>query len=189
MLGYRTIGNLVSLLLGIRVEGIVYLGCYKDSTIERVLSSTQSVSASNTPVQCARRCSDYRYAGVEFVTECFCGNTLNAIAMPEYNCMLHCPGDKLKRCGGYSMISIYTNWACGPPPTIANGNATLRKGDNVTYGSIADFYCGSGLIRKATITCLSNSSWEQATCEPPGQTLDICVTFIADIVLYAWNDI
>ncbi|XP_052224320.1 CUB and sushi domain-containing protein 3-like [Dreissena polymorpha] len=143
---------------------IVYVGCYEDHE-NRVLLPHRPNSNSNTPVECASRCSDYRYAGVEYRLWCFCGNSLNATKTQESHCNSDCPGDRSKKCGGYWRISVYTNWACGPPPAIANGNATLRQGINVTYGSIADVHCDPGFISQSPITCMSNKSWEYATCK------------------------
>ncbi|XP_052286677.1 uncharacterized protein LOC127882202 [Dreissena polymorpha] len=156
----------VFVLASATVKGIVYLGCYMDNTTKRVLPhALADERTNNTPGDCARRCSNYRYAGVEYWWECFCGNILNANEVPEEKCSLPCPGNNRIKCGGFSRISIYTNWECGPPPTIANGNATLRNSSHIAYGSIADVYCDSGFISKPTITCLSNTSWEKATCE------------------------
>ncbi|KAH3824251.1 hypothetical protein DPMN_126084 [Dreissena polymorpha] len=44
---------------------IVYLGCYADNQ-SRVLLPELPTSLTNTPEECSRRCSDYRYAGVEW---------------------------------------------------------------------------------------------------------------------------
>ncbi|XP_052258639.1 hemicentin-1-like isoform X7 [Dreissena polymorpha] len=63
------------------------------------------------------------------------------------------------------ILASTTAKACGPPPEIANGTATLRMGLNITTGSFADVHCNPGYMSKPTIACLSNNSWEQVTCE------------------------
>ncbi|KAH3824252.1 hypothetical protein DPMN_126085 [Dreissena polymorpha] len=85
--------------------------------------------------------------------------------MPDPTCDKTCPGNSSQKCGGTWKFGVYTNWACGPPPAIAHGSATLRRGTNVTYGSIADVYCDPGFIGQSTITCLPYTSWEYATCK------------------------
>ncbi|XP_052253970.1 uncharacterized protein LOC127860144 [Dreissena polymorpha] len=150
---------------------IVYLGCYVDDW-DRVLDVEFDISDKNTPEECVRRCWEFRYAGVESGNECFCGNTMhNPHESPDTECADLCPGDDSEICGGHWRIRVFTNWvtACGPTPTIANGIATLRKGSNLTYGSIADVYCDPGFIDKPTITCLLNTSWETAACEQIGE--------------------
>ncbi|XP_052286508.1 uncharacterized protein LOC127882104 isoform X1 [Dreissena polymorpha] len=158
----------VFILLFGTVKGIVYLGCYRDLVTKnnRVFPTRLQYSNSNTPEECASRCSQYRYAGVEFEDECFCGDMLIASQRPESECNDKCPGDKSKICGDGNRISVYTNWVCGHPPQIANGYARVRGNVPVIYGSIADVYCNT--VFKQTITCLSNKSWEKATCEQTG---------------------
>ncbi|KAH3873066.1 hypothetical protein DPMN_036292 [Dreissena polymorpha] len=158
---------------GLLTEGIVYLGCYKDHReSNRVLQTQQEdEDETNTPEDCARRCSQYRYAGVESGEECFCDDRMNnPEKISDQECNYKCPGDHSKMCGGHWKISVYTNWVCGPPPEIANGNATVRKDAKITYGSVADVICKPGFISTPTITCLSNTSWEKAYCEQPSTT-------------------
>ncbi|KAH3847386.1 hypothetical protein DPMN_089707 [Dreissena polymorpha] len=158
----------VFILTTATVKGIVYLGCYKDSRDKRVLSIKLPDSDKNTPEECARRCSQYRYAGVEFKRLCFCGDVLTQTNQLETECREKCSGNRSEICGDSWWISVYTNWACGPPPAIANGNTTLHNGTNVRYGLIADVHCSPGFIGKPNITCFSNTSWEITTCEQSG---------------------
>ncbi|KAH3702421.1 hypothetical protein DPMN_077438 [Dreissena polymorpha] len=45
-----------------------YLGCYEDKSAKRVLPhAVAEARNNNTSGECGRRCSDYRYAGVEVV--------------------------------------------------------------------------------------------------------------------------
>ncbi|KAH3806160.1 hypothetical protein DPMN_134475 [Dreissena polymorpha] len=95
------------------LAGIDYLGCYEDdSEPNRVLPTQQEdEDDTNTPEDCARRCSQYRYAGVESGEECFCGDRMNnPKKVPDRKCNYHCPGDVSKMCGGYWKISVYTQW-------------------------------------------------------------------------------
>ncbi|XP_052283262.1 uncharacterized protein LOC127880068 isoform X2 [Dreissena polymorpha] len=112
------------------------------------------------------------YSGVKNSYKCFCGSTLNTKQQAEPDCMSKCTGDSKYTCGDPWSISVYTNWACGSPPVIAHGKTTLYMGPNITYGSIADVECDPGFISKPTITCLSNNSWENVTCELSGFSSD-----------------
>ena len=57
----------------------------------------------------------YRFAGVEFGRECWCGNSYSS-DLPELSdqhCNMPCSGDASKTCGGYLAIDIYhTGYGC-----------------------------------------------------------------------------
>jgi len=51
-------------------------------------------------------CHGYRYAGMEFTYECFCGNELHEIPVDPNECDHKCPGDESQDCGGAWRINI-----------------------------------------------------------------------------------
>ena len=59
---------------------------------------------------CAALCQsigDYRYSGVEYTVQCFCGNELSkqTAKIDDAKCNSNCPGDPTQHCGGgYTMI-------------------------------------------------------------------------------------
>ena len=59
-------------------QQFTYLGCYNDGTGGRDLSGPRHTVAS-TPLtaaqECATHCSEYTYFGLQWMNECFCGNT------------------------------------------------------------------------------------------------------------------
>ncbi|KAF5006235.1 hypothetical protein FDECE_7395 [Fusarium decemcellulare] len=67
---------------------------------------------------CLEKCWMYRFAGVEYGRECWCGNSINwegnSGATPGKNvtmsdCNFRCPGDNLSFCGAGSRINMYIN--------------------------------------------------------------------------------
>ncbi|XP_052276536.1 cell death abnormality protein 1-like isoform X3 [Dreissena polymorpha] len=91
---------------------IIYMGCYQDSG-NRILADYNHVSHSNSPTECSKHCSRYKYFGVEEWKHCLCGNTLNsAIKALESECREICPGDRSQRCGAYWRINLYRHWDC-----------------------------------------------------------------------------
>ncbi|KAG4437998.1 hypothetical protein IFR05_006499 [Cadophora sp. M221] len=99
-----------------------YLGCYWDGG-GRLLSKGQS-SAQNENGWCQNQCSagGYRFAGTEYHTECWCGNTpptyLRYTDESLKKCAWSCPGDVTQPCGGDgTFISVFydrTRYTPGP---------------------------------------------------------------------------
>ena len=51
--------------------------------------------------------NDYKYAGLEYYGECFCGATVNGPKVDESLCNFPCTGDSGEACGGNDIISVY----------------------------------------------------------------------------------
>ncbi|OTA97955.1 hypothetical protein M434DRAFT_39360, partial [Hypoxylon sp. CO27-5] len=51
----------------------------------------------------------YRYAGLEFARECWCGDTLSGqtVRMEDTACDVPCDGDNTTACGGHLAITLY----------------------------------------------------------------------------------
>ncbi|OAQ20922.1 WSC domain-containing protein [Thermosulfurimonas dismutans] len=90
-----------------------YLGCFKDQGDPyglngRDLAAFGFGSDKMTPDLCMRECArrGYRYAGVQYSSQCFCGNSYGKYG-PATNCNMNCTGDKNQICGGNWANSIY----------------------------------------------------------------------------------
>ena len=88
----------------------INLGCYSDATNSRTLSKSLNI-AGNTIEKCQAGCSDagYKYAGMEFGSQCFCGNTIDNSGAPiaQTTCNKACPGNGAETCGGPNALSLY----------------------------------------------------------------------------------
>lgn len=96
------------------LTGTSLLGCYADSNNARSLGLNKTVLANTlTPLACSSYCrlGGYKYSGLEWSTECWCGNTLDNLAangkVDTSQCNMPCSGDSNTMCGGNSRISIY----------------------------------------------------------------------------------
>lgn len=106
------------------------LGCYPDNyPISRSLKNSVAVSG-NSPTVCATACFNlgYQYAGLEYASECYCGNLLTATisnASPS-PCNMPCAGDPTKICGGSNFLTIYRNTGMTPTNLVGftNGATT-----------------------------------------------------------------
>lgn len=85
------------------------LGCYADKDTARTLGSSVGV-AGNTVGKCQAACAAaaFTYAGMEFGSQCFCGNAiLNNAAPLLVGCDKPCPGNAAETCGGANALSLY----------------------------------------------------------------------------------
>jgi len=85
-----------------------FIGCYKDEE-NRDLNGANFSSSTMTPIVCINFCKShkYQYAGVQFSSYCFCGNSYGSYgAIAPSNCMYNCSGDVNQKCGGYYANAI-----------------------------------------------------------------------------------
>ncbi|VDI14319.1 Hypothetical predicted protein [Mytilus galloprovincialis] len=100
-----------------KVKRSAYIGCYRDDS-KRILSKKVLKDKRMTVQKCQQFCGQkgFKYAGVEYGFECFCGNVLRKDRKrKESDCKKPCAGNKRQICGGTWRISIYTassNWKC-----------------------------------------------------------------------------
>jgi len=98
------------LFCGALAQSTTSLGCFADDAA-RVLNGTSADFGSrNTPVYCQSWCatSGYKYSGVQYSTQCFCGNEYNTLgALPASDCNMPCGGDASKTCGGAYANNVY----------------------------------------------------------------------------------
>ena len=123
----------------------VYAGCFTDpSNPERALlydsglntqNSKQCIPWPATPCWpltivtveiCVAFCkgNDYKYAGLEYYGECFCGASVNGPQIAESNCNFPCTGNSKEVCGGNDIISIYQDTTF---PTVSDSTISDYK--------------------------------------------------------------
>jgi hypothetical protein len=94
-----------------------YAGCASDNVANRTLPLYWP-SSDLTVERCIDVCSDpshgtgYRYAGMEYGGECYCGDQLvNAGRAPKPGiyggCSMRCKGNETQTCGGPNALSLY----------------------------------------------------------------------------------
>ncbi|KAH8909665.1 WSC-domain-containing protein [Coniochaeta sp. PMI_546] len=88
----------------------VYSGCFADNTPDATLSFHSDADRYNMTVEgCMAECkgNGFRYAGLEYYGECYCGNAVNGPSVDESQCNFPCTGNQSEVCGGGNIISIY----------------------------------------------------------------------------------
>ncbi|KAL8801940.1 MAG: hypothetical protein Q9182_004121 [Xanthomendoza sp. 2 TL-2023] len=98
--------------------GYTYVGCYTDLTSGRVLTGKSSSTSTNSYKTCAAYCSGYTYFGVEYGSECYCGNQFTNPTGPapkgESECNRKCSGDATQVCGAGGRMNLFKSLTQGP---------------------------------------------------------------------------
>ncbi|GAB6027222.1 hypothetical protein CHUAL_001512 [Chamberlinius hualienensis] len=88
-----------------------YLGCFGDKGTIRILPNLLGSYTNATSDKCIDMClqTGYRYAGVKYGIECYCGDDYPAAEFEQSatKCNTACLGSKSLHCGGRYSISIY----------------------------------------------------------------------------------
>ncbi|KAL8950733.1 MAG: hypothetical protein Q9183_007508, partial [Haloplaca sp. 2 TL-2023] len=84
-------------------------GCYTDSASKRVLTGRATASREMTQQACANYCSGWTYWGVEYGSQCYCGNAFSnpTTSTPASDCSFKCSGDATQVCGGTGRMSLF----------------------------------------------------------------------------------
>ncbi|KAE9396148.1 WSC-domain-containing protein [Gymnopus androsaceus JB14] len=106
------------------------IGCIAEGTTgsRRALADASYSDPAMTPAMCQSKCSGYTYAGVEYSTECYCGNSLtgngaSGTVVDGSNCVSTCGGDSTQMCGGTWYLSVYTTSST----TLSSSNSTWNS--------------------------------------------------------------
>ena len=94
--------------------GWAYKGCYIDNAHGRVLPFQLPDNSSLTVESCVQSCygQGYSVAGMEYSTQCFCGNAIyagGALASSDTDCNMACGGNAKEKCGAGNRLSVYSN--------------------------------------------------------------------------------
>ncbi|CAA7260364.1 unnamed protein product [Cyclocybe aegerita] len=111
---YRNINAFIPNVKNV-VDGWSYKGCYLDPVNPRALSFTAhpEIGGGMSIEKCIATCKAHGYAiaGVEFRSECYCGNELAddvTHQVGEERCWLRCTGDPREYCGGAGALGVYS---------------------------------------------------------------------------------
>ena len=82
-------------------------GCWTDSQSARSLYSAVLRRDDMTIGRCASFCKAFNYFGVEFGSQCYCGNSLGGAHVSESQCGELCVGDSTETCGAADRLTVY----------------------------------------------------------------------------------
>ncbi|KAH6679413.1 WSC domain-containing protein [Halenospora varia] len=106
-----------------------FFGCYTEGNGGRALTHGMAVNGGGdamTVALCVQACknSGYSMAGVEYASECYCGNALenNPVTALEglSGCSMTCKGNSSEFCGAGSRLDVYKQGYLGSQSTVAS---------------------------------------------------------------------
>jgi hypothetical protein len=90
-------------------QPFVYSGCYLEGSSQILPYRSQSPSDGMTVEECVAECkgNGYRYAGLVYYGNCYCGQTVKGSPTTEDQCSFPCNGNSSETCGGDKTFSVY----------------------------------------------------------------------------------
>ena len=160
-----------------------YTGCYTEATTGRALSGSTLANDAMTVEKCAGFCSAYTYMGIEYASECYCGNTIAAgAALAASGCSMTCSGNSSEYCGGPNRLNFYTVNGAAPgtitvsttsPGTITSpttNSVSTPIGPIIVTGDANFTYLGC-YVEPASSRALST-----LVLDKPQMTVEICLS-------------
>lgn len=113
-------------------------GCYVDNAGgQRALSGDSTGSNTMTVQQCSAFCRRYQLFGLEYGSECWCGDALGSQSSlaPDSDCSFPCAGNAAQKCGAGNRLDVYQNGAYAPRRPAANITGAPYLGCYVDTGA------------------------------------------------------
>ncbi|EFQ28031.1 WSC domain-containing protein [Colletotrichum graminicola] len=109
------------------ISPFALVGCWTEGNGVRALGQKNYASGDNMTLEyCASFCSDYKYFGTEYGSECYCGDFLAASSSeaPLADCAMTCSGNQYEYCGAGNRLTLYqTDKQVGEPAQPATVGA------------------------------------------------------------------
>jgi hypothetical protein len=145
--------------------------CVAEPNNGRALTGAATSANDMTPAKCSSFCADrgFKYAGVEYGSECYCGNAFDNGAnpnIPSTQCNMGCSGDINTLCGGPGAMNVFTNPSIVPP--VSSSNKPVVTGSLPNGWSTASTQC----IQEVSGRALTGSS-----IAGPSMTISTCLSF------------
>lgn len=135
-----------------------YAGCYTEGTGGRALSAKSIATSDMTIENCASNCTGYTYFGVEFGSECYCGNSLGAgsVKTAEGDCDMNCPGKPKEVCGAGNRLTLYS--LGGQSSGTSSLSSSLTSSSTSSSASSSTSSSTSSLASSSTSSSISSST-------------------------------
>ncbi|WPH02215.1 Hypothetical protein R9X50_00507000 [Acrodontium crateriforme] len=143
--------------------GWSYKGCWVDNANGgRVLQVQNADNSTMTVESCTNACqqSGYKIAGLEYSTQCFCGNQIiegGALASSDSDCNMACGGNSAEMCGAGNRLSVYSNDTITTIGVPVPQNTSL-PGSWKYSGCVSDNAQGTRALPYQIISATNNSA-------------------------------
>lgn len=142
--------------------------CVAEGTNGRALTGAATAANNMTPAVCSSFCGarGFKYAGVEYGSECYCGNTFEngaSLNTASTQCNMGCAGDINTMCGGPGALNVFTNPSIVPP--VGSSDKPVVSGSLPSGWSAASPQCIQEVSGRAlTGSSIAGSSMTISTC-------------------------
>ncbi len=124
-------------------QPFVYSGCYQEVDGTHILPYRSDASSDTMTVEsCVAECkgNGYRYAGLVYYGNCYCGQTVIGPAVDESQCNYPCKGNSSEICGANNIFSIYQDPTFGSTDgTVADYSSLGCWTDDSTLGRAVSY--------------------------------------------------
>ncbi|KAI9890524.1 MAG: hypothetical protein M1814_003863 [Vezdaea aestivalis] len=146
-----------------------FAGCWTEGTGVRALSASTQYNAKMTIAMCSNYCGAFNtngtyYFGVEYATECWCGNFFGkgSLKTAVGECNMACGGDATALCGAGNRLQVYqyntTLATASSAPSAAGRFAAPPATDSTTDSTTSASSSASSASSSASSTSASASS-------------------------------
>ncbi|KAK0655609.1 WSC domain-containing protein [Cercophora newfieldiana] len=105
-------------------------GCFTDSQSKRSLSAAVLRREDMSIEMCAVYCRNFVYFGLEFGSQCFCGNSLGGVQVSEDQCGMLCVGNESELCGSADRLTVYSLDEDCDEKKVANKVAVIEEDED-----------------------------------------------------------
>lgn len=184
--GYRlnmfSVGPLAKMQIPVAPQQIAnyqYYGCMTEGTTGRTLNDASTSGDGMTLESCAAYCNGYTYFGMEYSSQCFCGNRFlfPSTMASAGSCGMMCAGNQTQLCGGPNLLSVYTNVQ---PDT---SNSSLISISPTTLLSTTTTTTDSTTTTPTTTTTTTSSSTTSTITTDPVIISNIATSTPLDVVV------
>ncbi|KAF3232296.1 hypothetical protein TWF191_000068 [Orbilia oligospora] len=151
------------------ISGWNYLSCWTDDVANRSLQDSNYATDDNSLTKCSQFCAGFKYFGVEYGSECYCGNVLGGASAAEGDCYKTCTGSN-EICGGDNRLNVYSAKPASTKTTSTSTSSTPTPSLWVDMGCYKDYTGNRTLIGKSTTSTSNNAAWCYNYCNNLGFT-------------------
>lgn len=147
------------------VGNYTHVDCYNEPSGGRALTGKLVASNDMTPQYCAGNCTSlgYKYMGLEYGQECFCGNSLASTSTVNTagSCNMVCKGNRLYYCGGSGVLNLYTvssNVTASNSTTTSSSSSTSSALSSSASSTMTSSAASSNATSLSTITSSASTT-------------------------------
>ncbi|KAJ3969097.1 glycoside hydrolase family 71 protein [Lentinula raphanica] len=141
------------------------VGCIAEGTTgtRRALTAANFTSSSMTPAKCQAFCSSYTYAGTEYSTQCYCGNSITnngatGTVVSSSNCNYKCGGDSSQTCGGSYFLNLYAKAGTIVSSSTSSTSSTTTKASTTATTTKTSTTSSTSSTTKTSTSSTSSAS-------------------------------